>query len=93
MSLSPQKLRDLAANAPIRETANAAMSVVNALSGFQHPGVRLLALAAAFRQMQEASGLSSSDLLLYTDNALYEYGLRRPEFAAVRDYIEQEILA
>ncbi len=93
MSLSPQQLRDLAANAPIRETANAAMSVVNALSHYENPGTRLLAVAAVFLQMRAASDISACDLLLYAGKAVKEQGRLRPEFAAVRDYIEQEILA
>ena len=93
MSIPPHKLRDLTANAPIRETGNAAMSVVNALSGRDSPGVRLLGIAAAFRQMQRASGLSVFDLLGYADNAIHGHGSRRPEFAAVQEYIEREILA
>lgn len=93
MPIISHSLRDLTANAPVRETANAAMSVINALSGRDSPGVRLLGITVAFRQMQWASGLNAFDLLCYADSAIREHGSHRPEFAAVQEYIEREILA
>jgi hypothetical protein len=90
--MAPSKLRDLLANAPITDAANAAMAVVDSVQSCPNNGVKLLGFSAAFLLAVEASGLTVSDVMVYTKNAINDAEGKRPEFQAVSRYIDNEVL-
>ena len=92
MAMAPSKLRDLLANAPITDAANAAMAVVDSVQSCPNNGVKLLGFSAAFLLAVEASGLTVSDVMVYTKNAINNAEGKRPEFQAVSRYIDNEVL-
>lgn len=92
MAMAPSKLRDFLANAPITEAANAAMAVVDSVQSYPNNGVKLLGFSAAFLLAVEASGLTVSEVMVYTKNAINNAEGKRPEFQAVARYIENEVL-
>ena len=92
MAMAPSKLRDLLANAPITDAANAAMAVVDSVQSCPNNGVILLGFSAAFLLAVEASGLTVSDVMVYTKNVINNAEGKRPEFQAVSRYIDNEVL-
>ncbi|MDE7064510.1 MAG: hypothetical protein K2O70_03455 [Desulfovibrionaceae bacterium] len=88
---SPSALRDLAGNAPLVECARAAMSVADALQRIPDRGARLAGASAAFLLMAERAGITPCDLMGMARNCMNTAEGRRPEFAAVEEYINKEI--
>lgn len=84
-------LRDLAGNAPLTACAEAAMSVADAIQTTPHKGAQLMGAACALLLLAESSGLPVPDLMGMARNCMHTAQGRRPEFAAVADYINQEI--
>lgn len=85
-------LRDLTGNAPLRESSNAAMSVADALQHVPHKGARILGAAVASLILAECAGLNTYDLMTMARNCMSDAEGRRPEFAAVEEFIRKEIL-
>lgn len=85
-------LRDRMGNAPLQGASEATMTVVNALQNYPDKGVRLMGVSAAFLIMADESGLSVPDLMSMARNCVNHADGRRPEFAAVGDYIRNEVL-
>lgn len=88
---SPSALRDLTGNAPLVDCAQAAMSVADALQRAPHRGAQLMGVATSFLIMTACAGLTPSDLMGMARNCMNTAEGRRPEFAAVEDYINKEI--
>lgn len=89
---TPVILRDLLGNAPLVEAARATMGVANAVQDHPNKGVRLMGIASAFLIASEAAGLPVSDVIGMARNCINTADGKRPEFAAVADYIHNEIL-
>lgn len=87
-----QQLRDLTANCTTRDAAQCCMAVASAIQANPDRGARLMGLATAFLMAAEASGLPVPDLMGYARNCMNTAEGKRPEFAAVNNYIEEEIL-
>ena len=94
MVLTPSSLRDQLANGNVTRTATAAFAIVDALQKHQNlkPGETVAAVAAAFILIMESTGFSTSDILGLTKNLMADARGRRPEFLAITDYLEKEML-
>lgn len=93
MSLSPNQLRDKLGNASLVETSRMAMSVVNAIqTNPNDKGSQLGGLLTAFLMVFDTCGLPLEDLLGMARNIVNDAEGTRPEFMAVKDYIENEVL-
>ncbi|WP_303237183.1 hypothetical protein [uncultured Bilophila sp.] len=68
------------------------MSVADAVQHSPLRGARLLGLTCAFLLAAEATGLSVPDLMGMARNCMNDGEGRRPEFRAVDDFINNEIL-
>lgn len=84
-------LRDLMGNAPLAEAARAALSVADALQHHPRKGVRLMGLCVAFLLAAGAAGMSVPDLMGMARNCIHSAKGRRAEFAAVNDYLREEV--
>lgn|GEM_PF-1266336 len=89
---SPSVLRDLMGNVPLKESACATMSVADALQHSPLKGARLMGLTCAFLITAESAGLPVPDLMGMARNCMNDGEGRRPEFRAVDDFINNEIL-
>lgn len=89
---SPSSLRDQLGNASLPHAAQAAMSVADAIQNFPAKGVRLMGLTSAFLLAADESGIPVPDLMSMARNCVNHAEGRRPEFAAVADFIKHEIL-
>lgn len=88
---STSALRDLTGNAPLRQCAQAAMSVADAVQSIPHRGAQILGAACAALLLAEASGIRPDELFGMARNCMNHADGRRPEFAAVSDYIHNEV--
>ena len=86
-------IRDLTGNAPLTLTAHAAMGVADAIQHVPHKGARLLGAACAFLMLAEAAHLPVTDLMGFARNVMNDGEGRRPEFAAVHEFINHEVLS
>ena len=80
---------DVFGNVPARDSANAAMAVIDALQSFR-PEVQLAGLASAFKLAAERVGIRPTDAFTVSGNLMNDVEGRRPEFAAVAEYMKQE---
>lgn len=87
-----QTLRDALGNTRLSEAANVAMAVANAVQSIPSKGARIAGTAAAFLILLEESGMPAPDVLGMARNIINHAEGRRPEFAAVTDYIREEVL-
>lgn len=90
-TLAP-RLRDLMGNCSMREAAQCCMATVSAVQTNPDQGSRLMGLACAFLLAAEQSGISVTDMMIYARNCMNDAEGKRPEFAAVADYINKEII-
>jgi len=82
--------RDQITNADLRHVSGAAVDALDKLQ--RHPkGVQVPAVAALFIAMSEASGMTINDLIATTQRMTSHAEGRRPEFAAVVDYVRNEL--
>ena len=88
---SPQTLRDLLGNAPLRETARLTMSIADAIQHEPNQGARLGAVLAAASVAADIAGLPLYDCLTMTRNLMHSAEGKRAEFAAVESYMAQEV--
>lgn len=89
---SPSALRDLMGNVPLKEAATATMSIADAIQHSPLKGARLMGLTCAFLIAAESAGLPVPDLMGMARNCMNDGEGRRPEFRAVDDFINNEIL-
>ena len=89
---TPASIRDLTGNAPLRQTSQAAMSVADAIQHVPHKGARMMGAAASFLIMAECAGLNAYDLMGMARNCMNDAAGRRPEFAAVEEFVRKEVL-
>ena len=88
----PSVLRDLMGNTPLKEAATTTMSIADALQHSPLKGARLMGLTCAFLMAAESAGLPVPDLMGMARNCMNDGEGRRPEFRAVDDFINNEIL-
>lgn len=70
--------------------ANSAMKVVDTLQRYT-PEVQLLGLAASFLLLAKHHKQNPNDLFLTINNIIHGVEGKRPEFAAVEMYMENEL--
>lgn len=85
-------LRDIVGNADIAETARTAMATVDAVQKTTSRGARLLGMATAFLIVSESAGLAVGDLMGMARNCMCRAQGTRPEFAAVEEFVKNEVL-
>lgn len=82
--------RDAMTNANLKNVAGAAQDALDRLQ--RHPkGVQAPAVCSLFLALSEATGVSIQDLLEITQRMTRHADGRRPEFAAVVDYMRGEL--
>lgn len=86
------RLRDLVSNAQEKQAANATMAVADAVQKVPSQGAQLMGLSCAFAIAAEEANLPIPDLIGYAKNCMNHGEGRRPEFAAVTQYIQEEII-
>jgi hypothetical protein len=77
-------------NLPVVEGAQAAMEVVDRLQRHT-PEARVLGAFAVVSLMADAAGLTPQEIITAATNLMNHAQGRRPEFAAVQEYIEKEM--
>ena len=82
--------RDRLVNLPVKEGAGAAMQVIDSLQRHR-PEARVLGAAAVFVLLAERFGLAAQDVMTATTNLMNYAEGRRPEFAAVQEYLQKEL--
>lgn len=82
---------DVHASIPPVAAASSAMVVIDALQRGYHPEVQAHGIAAAFILLAERFGVDPADLFAKTTNLMNHAEGRRPEFAAVAQYMEKEL--
>ncbi|MCG7628368.1 hypothetical protein MHM88_11170 [Epibacterium sp. MM17-32] len=82
--------RDLMGMAPATESATSTMRVIDAVQDLP-PHLQLIAITATFKLMIERFGVPAQDAFTITDNLMNDQAGKRPEFAAVRMYMENEV--
>lgn len=83
-------IRDQLGALPRSEAATAAMTVVSALQDYQ-PGAQLAGALAVAQLMADEAGINIHDVLAYVRNRITDAEGKRPEFAAVTEYIKKEL--
>ena len=83
--------RDLFNNADARRVANCTVAVIDATQRGRHPHEQMHAMAAAFLLLAEHWGIPAQDLFTATKNLMASVDGKRPEFAAVADYMANEL--
>ena len=82
--------RDLMGMAPVVESATSTMRVLDAVQDLP-PHLQLIAITATFKLMTERFGMPAQDAFLITNNIMKDQEGKRPEFDAVRMYMENEV--
>ena len=82
--------RDLMGMAPVKQSATSTMRVIDALQDLP-PHLQMIAVTASFKLMADRFGMPVQDAFTMTDNIMNEAEGKRPEFAAVRMYLENEV--
>jgi len=82
--------RDLMNNAGQGRVANAAMATITKLQDYG-PGEQLNAAAAVFLLLADSYGVAPGDAFAATKSLMNGADGRRPEFAAVQEYLEREL--
>lgn len=77
-------------NLPVIDGALAAMQVVDSLQRHQ-PEARILGAAAVFVLLAERFGVSMQDVMGATKKLMNHAEGRRPEFAAIGEYLRHEV--
>lgn len=83
--------RDLLNNAAARRVANAAMSVIDATQRGYQPHEQLLGIAAAFLFVAEHWNIPAQEAFTIIKRIINDQDGKRPEFAAVKAYMENEL--
>lgn len=82
--------RDLMNMAGVKESATATMRVIDAAQDLP-PHLQLIAITATFQLMIDRFGVPAQDAFTVADNIMHSAQGKRPEFAAVRMYLENEV--
>lgn len=82
--------RDALNNADVGDVANCAMAIINATQDMR-PQNQVTGLAAAFLLVCERFGVSAQDAFAVISNIMNHADGRRPEFAAVKQFMEEEL--
>lgn len=91
--ISSTTLRQQMANAPLQQSSQACMAVVSALQNFPNKGAMLSGLTSCFVLLSELTGITIPDLIVYAKNAMTDGDSRYPQYRAVAEFIEKEILS
>lgn len=83
--------RDLISNADPRKVANASMWLIDNTQGMQSLELTLASLACTFQLLAERVEMEPADLFTLTCNLMNHADGRRPEFAAIRDYLREDL--
>ena len=81
---------DLMNMAPVKDSAVATMRVIDAVQDLP-PHLQVIALTASFKLLIDRYGIDAQDAFTVTDNIMNAAAGTRPEFAAVRMYLENEL--
>lgn len=82
--------RDLFNNADTRRVGNAAMTIIDRLQHFR-PHEQMHAAAVVFLVLAEHWGMSAQDAFTATKNLINGAEGKRPELAAVEQYVKEEL--
>jgi hypothetical protein len=83
--------RDQMANAYHREVASCAFMIIDAIQR-DTPSNQALACVAVFKLIAERFGFEPQDVAVYASNLMnHADGTARPEFAAIRQYLKEEV--
>ena len=82
--------RDLMNMAPVVASANASMAVIDAVQHME-PHMRVIAITTAFKLLSERFDITPQDAFAVTDNIMNHAEGKRHEFAAIRDYLRNEL--
>lgn len=81
--------RDRFNNVSLPVTCNASFAIINALQDYQ-PDVQMAAITAVFLLATAHHGVEPQDAFTVTKNVMSSADKCRPEFLAVRDYMQGE---
>lgn len=84
--------RDIVASADVRLAATSTMQVLDAIQSIRPREYQITALACSFQLLAERVGLEPQDLFALSTNIMNHADGRRPEFAAVRQYLKEELI-
>lgn len=82
--------RDDMNHVPVREAATSSMRVIDAIQDLP-PHLQVIAIVAVFKLLIERFGVDAFDAFTVADNVMNHAQGRRPEFAAVRAYLDNEV--
>lgn len=82
--------RDLFNNASVKVVAPAAMALIDTIQGCQ-PHTQVAAITSVFMLLCEHHKIPAHDAFAAVTNLMNHAEGRRPEFAAVRQYMEEEL--
>lgn len=83
--------RDYMNNAEPRRVSTAAMTVIDRLQVEYKPHEQVMGAAATFLILAEHFGIPAQEIFTATKNLMNGMDGKRPEFAAVMDYVKHEI--
>ena len=82
--------RDYFNNVGVDRVAGATMGVIDRVQSLS-PDLQVAALAASFLMICERYDIPAQDVFTVVNNIMNHAEGRRPEFAAVRQYMEEEL--
>lgn len=82
--------RDKLSNLKVRKAANAAMLVIDTMQQLP-PEEQIAGLAAAFLLLADRVKMSPQEMFSFTTSIMNHADGRRPEFAAVAQYMDMEL--
>ena len=86
----PALNRDLMNQIGVKTAATSTMAVIDRLQDMP-AHVQLVALTAAYKLMTERFNISPHDVFAVADNVMHHADGRRVEFAAIADYLREEL--
>jgi len=81
---------DLLRNTPIEPACRASMAVIDKLQDYS-PEVQILGVGATLKVIAEIYKVNLGDILSIIDNIMHYSEGKRPEFAAVEEYVRKEL--
>lgn len=88
--MSTQFNRDRLTNIDPTAAANAVMRVVDVMQD-QPPEAQVAGMVAAAMLVAETHGIKATEAFAIVNNVMHHADGRRPEFAAARQYMEEEL--
>ena len=77
-------------NMPVRQASVASMKIIDAIQSLR-PHEQVAGMAATFLLLAEHLGMTPQDIFAITTNIMNHAEGRRPEFAAVAQYMAEEL--